>query len=117
MNSRPVTATIRVSTRTSPKKPYTPIKESTEVISHIMSNSKTNITVGVGMTYPEILGPYSSMNVHVSMEIPADTKGISDQAALKAVLDPYRDMVSEYVMTNINEACKQVGKDAPFGDL
>ena len=117
MNNRPVKATIRISTRTSPKKPYTPIKESTETISHIMTNSDTNITVGVGMTYPEILGPYSSMNVHVSMEIPADTAGISDQASLKKVLDPYRDMVSEYVMTNINQACKQVGKDAPFGDL
>jgi len=82
-----------------------------------MTNSKTNITVGVGMTYPEVLGPYSSMNVHVSMEIPADTADISNQTALKEVLDPYRDMVSEYVMSNINEACKQVGKEAPFGDL
>jgi len=82
-----------------------------------MTESNNNITVGMGFKYPGILGDYSSMDVHVSMTIPADTQNLTDQESLAAVVDPYRDVVGEYVMRTLNDACRQVGKEAPFGEM
>lgn len=81
-----------------------------------MVNSDNKLTINMGMTYPGILGQYSSLHINVGMTVPADTENIKTQEEFDAAVDPYKELVANYVMDGINEACREVGLEEPFNN-
>lgn len=113
MNGQAVILTITSSFRRNSKHPWKVLVFKTKELDFIMTQSTGQISLGTEMLYPNIIGDYSSLRVTVGIVVPADTAGI-DYVKFKAAADPYKDIISQYMMETINESCTLVGKAAPF---
>lgn len=106
--------TVRLYSRLSPKEPYTLMTHETTELGPTRSAENGSVSFSTDVTVPEIFGAYSSIRVSVGVTVPADTAHLRTVKDLETVLEPYSDMVAEYVAGTIDKAFTSLGKPSPF---
>ena len=112
---KPLVVTVAAYQKLSPRQEATCIHKESKLIKHIMSDTPLNtVKIQIGATIPGVFGQYSSLNVSVGMDVPADTVGIDSQGKLNEFLTPYQNAVAEHVKEVLNDTCENLGREKPF---
>ena len=110
-NISPVQLSISGYLKNSTKEPFTQILKKTLIIGQTMSDKQDRIRIGLGVTIPEVLGPYSSVRFECSVEHEGDADKLEEEA------NKYKGRIQTLVARELNNFAVSCGKDPVFPEI